>query len=140
MECSARQFVGYLRSSDQVLLRERAESTDQEWLAALLRDDEDAEEVEEFDQVIYRSLTHNFADKADAWQERGQVDQKFMYLNLNSVENWRAVISDGSYKNYPRCKATLAELLETQIPFGSRNPAISAPSSFWAPARQTRRY
>lgn len=111
MECSARDFVKKISASGQRLLKDRARIPGHEWLAALFSEEED--EIEETDQVIYRSLTHNFADKADAWQESGQVDQKFMYLNLNSVENWRSVISDGSYKNYPRCKATLADLLET---------------------------
>jgi hypothetical protein len=43
---------------------------------------------------------------------RGRIDQKLHYLIPDAVENWKAIIDSGQYRQYDECKASLYALTE----------------------------
>lgn len=130
LECTAAEFFNFIPNKYKEAVRARVERPENAWLkeivdAASTRESDDDEVEEEFDQVIYRSLTHNFADRSDVWQETGVVDQKFMYLNLHSVENWRALLDDRTYRPYLRCISALEDLLiKNESPWQKESASI----------------
>lgn len=49
----------------------------------------------------------------DEWVREGVVDQRFMYVSREAVDDWNAVIACGSYKMYEHCCVALREYLRS---------------------------
>lgn len=81
-------------------------------LNAILRD------RESFLEQLYldsNSTTERLHEELEHSLSTGKTDQKFLYLDLESVRLWRRLIQDRKYKTYDHCLAALHELLRSTL-------------------------
>ncbi|MBG52193.1 MAG: hypothetical protein CML99_07215 [Rhodobiaceae bacterium] len=96
IECSFGEFIEALPSDKQKLLgrHKRAKSRGNEHL-------------------VIRIPAPNLHDKEEDWLRVGRVDQRYMYLNIDAVQQWKHVIEDPEYRGFSYCHETLEQLLDS---------------------------